>query len=103
MRLENKENDSCDDGDDARLKECRRIVRNRNGSVRKRSMFSEYANTFCITLARWTRSCNHRREDKSNGDADDLILPSNEDWRYRVYYRLVELQRECDVDLRKKR
>ncbi|CAK9802523.1 Pyruvate dehydrogenase E1 component subunit alpha, somatic form, mitochondrial [Anthophora plagiata] len=101
--MKGKENDTCDDGDDARLKECRRIVRNRNGSVRKRSMFSEYANIFCITLAEWTRSCNHRREDKSNEDIDDLILPSNEHWRYRVYYRLVELQRECDVDLARKR
>ncbi|XP_026299628.1 uncharacterized protein LOC413907 isoform X3 [Apis mellifera] len=57
-------------------------------------MFEECAKIFRILLANWRRN-NSQLHDNEN--LEDLILPSNEDWRYRVYYQLVELQRESDA------
>ncbi|XP_076760908.1 uncharacterized protein LOC143429264 [Xylocopa sonorina] len=57
-------------------------------------MFAEYAKIFQIVLA----NCNQVRDNELSG-IRDLILPSNEDWRCRVYYKLVELQREFDADI----
>ncbi|XP_054012839.1 uncharacterized protein LOC128894853 [Hylaeus anthracinus] len=77
----------------------------RYGSFRNRRTFGKYAKIFRIVLARWISIYSQLRDEKLNEEAedDDLILPSNEDWRHRVYYRLVELQRECDAELAMKR
>ncbi|XP_031772259.1 uncharacterized protein LOC100871303 isoform X2 [Apis florea] len=57
-------------------------------------MFEECAKIFRILLANWRRNNNQLHDNELNENLEDLILPSNEDWRYRVYYQLVELQRE---------
>ncbi|KZC04711.1 Pyruvate dehydrogenase E1 component subunit alpha-2, mitochondrial, partial [Dufourea novaeangliae] len=59
--------------------------------------FGEYAAILRTVLERWISVRGQLREEKLNEEAEELILPSNEDWRQRVYYRLVELQRECDA------
>ncbi|XP_017753318.1 PREDICTED: uncharacterized protein LOC108545959 [Eufriesea mexicana] len=61
-------------------------------------MLEEYAKICRILLTSWRQNCNQHCKDERNESVQDLILPSNEDWRYRVYYRLVELQRVCDID-----
>lgn len=65
-----------------------------NISVYQGRMFEECAKIFRILLVNWRRN-NSQLHDNEN--LEDLILPSNEDWRYRVYYQLVELQRESDA------
>ncbi|XP_076649535.1 uncharacterized protein LOC143357149 [Halictus rubicundus] len=61
--------------------------------------FSEYANTLRIVFKRWTSIRGQLRVEKLYEEAEELILPSNEDWRQRVYYGLVELQRACDKEI----
>ncbi|XP_050475566.1 uncharacterized protein LOC126866258 [Bombus huntii] len=92
--MNNKEDD-----EDAKLDGCLKL----NICSRKRNMFEEYSKIFRILLASWKENYGQLRNDEFNENLEDLILPSNEDWRYRVYYRLVELQRECDVDFVKRR
>ncbi|XP_033354713.1 uncharacterized protein LOC117236133 isoform X1 [Bombus vosnesenskii] len=87
------------DDEDAKLDGCLKL----NICSRKRNMFEEYSKIFRILLASWKENYGQLRNDEFNENLEDLILPSNEDWRYRVYYRLVELQRECDVDFVKRR
>lgn len=60
-------------------------------------MFEECAKIFHILLANWRRKNSQFHDNELNENLEDLILPSNEDWRYRVYYQLVELQRESDA------
>lgn len=60
-------------------------------------MFEECAKIFRILLANWRRSNSQLHDNELNKNLEDLILPSNEDWRYQVYYQLVELQRESDT------
>lgn len=92
--MNNKEDD-----ENAKLDGCLKL----NICSRKRNMFEEYSKIFRILLASWKENYGQLRNDEFNENLEDLILPSNEDWRYRVYYRLVELQRECDVDFVKRR
>ncbi|CAD1473978.1 unnamed protein product, partial [Heterotrigona itama] len=65
-------------------------------SARKRSTFEDYAKIFRALLASWRGNCNRLCNDELCETIEDLTLPSNEDWRYRIYYRLVQLQREYD-------
>lgn len=60
-------------------------------------MFEECAKIFHILLANSRRNNSQFHDNELNENLEDLILPSNEDWRYRVYYQLVELQRESDA------
>ncbi|XP_076623668.1 uncharacterized protein LOC143343051 [Colletes latitarsis] len=94
---------SCtkDDENDDRLENA--SMTRGNVRFRNRRTFIEYAKILRIVLARWISICSQLRDEKLNEEADDLILPSNEEWRHRVYYRLVELQRECDAELVMKR
>ncbi|XP_050582314.1 uncharacterized protein LOC126918450 isoform X1 [Bombus affinis] len=85
--MNNKEDD-----EDAKLEGCLKL----NVCSGKRNMFEEYSKIFRILLANWKENYSQLRNDEFNENLEDLILPSNEEWRYRVYYRLVELQRECD-------
>lgn len=61
-------------------------------------MLEEYGKICGILLTSWRENWKKRCGDEGKESVEDLILPSNEDWRYRVYYRLVELQRVCDTD-----
>lgn len=67
-------------------------------SLRRSSLFSLYAKIFRVLLTKWDRASlgETSEEDEYSRELDTLVLPSNEDWRLRVYYRLVELQRERD-------
>ncbi|KAK0180586.1 hypothetical protein PV327_002953 [Microctonus hyperodae] len=47
-------------------------------------------------LANWRESIDHAEEKELSKELDELVLPSNEEWRHHVYYRLVDLQREID-------
>lgn len=71
-----------------------KIITNLNISVYQGRMFEECAKIFRILLANWRRNNSQLHDNELNENLEDLILPSNEDWRYRVYYQLVELQRE---------
>lgn len=61
--------------------------------------FGEYAKMLRLVFERWVSIREQLRDEKLNEEAEELILPSNEDWRQRVYYGLVELQRECDAEV----
>ncbi|XP_076225467.1 uncharacterized protein LOC116430442 [Nomia melanderi] len=61
--------------------------------------FGEYAKILRLVFERWISIRGQLRDEKLNEEAEELILPSNEDWRQRVYYGLVELQRECDAEV----
>lgn len=71
---------------------------NENCTLRKtRITFALYAIIF-----RWLFA----RPDKANArevELDKLVLPSNEQWRQKVYYNLVELQRGTDPETMKKK
>lgn len=60
------------------------------------NLFTLYARVFQVMLAKWKERLRQAHEDEKAKELDDLILPSNEEWRYRVYYRLVDMQREID-------
>ncbi|KAK9296294.1 hypothetical protein QLX08_009630 [Tetragonisca angustula] len=72
-------------------------------SARKKSTFEDYAKIFRALLASWRENYNRLCNDELCENVEDLTLPSNEDWRYRIYYRLVQLQREYDVNSAKRR
>nr|XP_033331040.1 putative methyltransferase NSUN7 isoform X1 [Megalopta genalis] len=58
----------------------------------------DYVKILQLAFKRWTSIRGQLRDEKLNEEAEELILPSNEDWRQRVYYGLVELQRACDKE-----
>ncbi|XP_058790804.1 uncharacterized protein LOC131664006 isoform X2 [Phymastichus coffea] len=73
-----------------------------SSSLRRSSLFSLYAKIFRLLLSKWNGSGPSQVNEGSEVDEytrqlESLVLPSNEDWRLRVYYRLVELQRESDA------
>ncbi|XP_078040673.1 LOW QUALITY PROTEIN: uncharacterized protein LOC144471941 [Augochlora pura] len=59
----------------------------------------DYVKILQLAFKRWTSIRGQLRDEKLNKEAEELILPSNEDWRQRVYYGLVELQRACDKEI----
>lgn len=67
--------------------------------ARKTSIFTLYAKIFRLLLASQTPNLTELREK----ELEKLILPSNEEWRHRVYHSLVELQREKDAETEDKR
>lgn len=71
--------------------------------VRKTSLFTLYAKIFRLLLTTQLPSLGLLSEEKRNEELEDLILPSNEEWRHRVYHSLVELQREKDAETEDKR
>ncbi|XP_008551675.2 uncharacterized protein LOC103574095 [Microplitis demolitor] len=68
---------------------------------RKISLFGVYSKVFKVMLSNWKESIEHTEEEDRVRELDELVLPSNEEWRYQVYYRLVDLQRELDSTLDK--
>lgn len=91
LRYENE-----DDYDDARL-DTPSETSWRSSSVpvqKRRITFTGYAKVLRMILARYTLICEQVRDEQRDDQLADLVLPSSEDWRHRVYYRLVELQRE---------
>lgn len=80
----------------------RRRFNSGNRSLRRSSLFSLYAKIFRILLCKWDGTTPSQLDEGSELDEytrelESLVLPSNEEWRLRVYYRLVELQRESDA------
>ena len=73
----------------------RNLVSNKkNKSLRKTSIFTVYARVFRVMLSKWIRP--NFFDEEHRKELEELILPSNEEWRQHVYYRLVELQRQVD-------
>ena len=64
-------------------------------SSRKSGIFAVYAKAFRALLSKWIINSN-LIEEQHREELEELILPSNEEWRQQVYYRLVELQRQVD-------
>ena len=78
-------------------RELRRRRSNRN--LRRSSLFTLYAKIFRLLLSKWESGVVQEDTDsvdEYNKELEDLVLPSNEEWRLRVYYSLVQLQREND-------
>lgn len=73
---------------------------NVNIDTRKTSIFTLYARIFRLLLTSQTPKLNDELREK---ELEKLILPSNEEWRHRVYHSLVELQREKDAESEDKR
>ncbi|XP_014235604.1 uncharacterized protein LOC106658253 [Trichogramma pretiosum] len=69
-------------------------------NLRRSKLFSLYAKIFRLLLGKFESKDgfdeNAELVDDYSRELDALVLPSNEDWRLRVYYSLVELQREND-------
>lgn len=71
--------------------------------LRRSSLFTLYAKIFRLLLTKWDKT---GLDEEEKNDAENeylraletLVLPSNEEWRLRVYYTLVELQRELGRD-----
>ncbi|XP_032670129.1 uncharacterized protein LOC116843655 isoform X2 [Odontomachus brunneus] len=70
---------------------------------RKSSLFTLYAKIFRLLLATQLPTLSLLNDEGRNKELEDLILPSNEEWRHRVYHSLVELQREKDAETEEKR
>lgn len=61
------------------------------------NIFGVYSKVFKVMLAQWKESIEHAEDEERSKELDELVLPSNEDWRHQVYLRLVDLQREMDL------
>ncbi|KAL2713843.1 methyltransferase nsun7-like isoform x1 protein [Vespula squamosa] len=68
-------------------------------NTRKANMFDVYANIFRLIIVHWIPRFRFLEEEQRNKELNNLILPSNTQWRHRVYYTLVELQREKDIKI----
>ncbi|EGI67267.1 hypothetical protein G5I_04149 [Acromyrmex echinatior] len=64
----------------------------------KTSIFALYAKIFRLLLTAQIPNFSLLSEDLRNKELEKLILPSDEEWRHRVYHSLVELQREKDAE-----
>ncbi|XP_015171449.1 PREDICTED: uncharacterized protein LOC107063843 [Polistes dominula] len=65
----------------------------------KSNIFDVYTTIFRLIIVHWIPRVCLLEEEKREKELDDLILPSNTQWRHQVYYKLVELQRERDVEI----
>ncbi|RLU18140.1 hypothetical protein DMN91_010383 [Ooceraea biroi] len=65
---------------------------------RKPSIFTLYAKIFRLLLAVQTPNFSLLSDELRDRELEKLILPSNEEWRQRVYQWLVEFQREKDAE-----
>ncbi|KYN45229.1 Putative methyltransferase NSUN7 [Trachymyrmex septentrionalis] len=66
--------------------------------IRKTSIFTLYAKIFRLLLTAQIPNFSLLSEELRNKELEKLILPSDEEWRHRVYHSLVELQREKDAE-----
>ncbi|KAI4488310.1 hypothetical protein M0804_005158 [Polistes exclamans] len=65
----------------------------------KSNIFDVYTTIFRLIIVHWIPRVCLLEEEQKEKELDDLILPSNTQWRHQVYYKLVELQRERDVEI----
>lgn len=66
---------------------------------RKANIFALYAKIFRLLLTTQIPNFSLLTDELRNRELEKLILPSDEDWRHRVYHSLVELQREKDAEV----
>lgn len=66
--------------------------------ARKTSIFTLYAKIFRLLLTAQIPNFSLLSDELRNRELERLILPSDEEWRHRVYHSLVELQRERDAE-----
>ena len=66
----------------------------------KVNLFAVYARIFRLMLATSNES-KASEEDEYAKELENLVLPSNEEWRLKVYYGLVDQQRKLDASLPK--
>ncbi|XP_012542594.2 uncharacterized protein LOC105840257 [Monomorium pharaonis] len=66
---------------------------------RKTSLFTLYAKIFRLLLTAQIPNFSFLSDELRNRELENLILPSDEEWRHRVYHSLVELQREKDAEI----
>lgn len=71
--------------------------------ARKTSIFTLYAKIFRLLLTTHTPNFSLLSDELRNRELEKLTLPSNEEWRHRVYHSLVELQREKDAETEDKK
>ncbi|KAL0116807.1 hypothetical protein PUN28_010019 [Cardiocondyla obscurior] len=69
-----------------------------HSETRKTSIFTLYAKIFRLLLTARIPNFSLLSDDLRNREVENLILPSDEEWRHRVYHSLVELQRERDAE-----
>lgn len=67
-------------------------------NVRKTSIFILYAKIFRFLFTARPSNLSLLGDEERDRELEELILPSNEEWRQQVYHRLVELQREKDAE-----
>lgn len=67
--------------------------------ARKTSIFTLYAKIFRLLLTAQIPNFSLLSDELRNRELEKLILPSDEEWRHRVYHSLVELQREKDAEI----
>lgn len=67
--------------------------------ARKTSIFTLYAKIFRLLLTAQIPNFSLLSDELRNRELENLILPSDEEWRHRVYHSLVELQREKDAEV----
>ncbi|XP_014616005.1 PREDICTED: uncharacterized protein LOC106793519 [Polistes canadensis] len=65
----------------------------------KSNIFDVYTTIFRLIIVHWIPRVCLLEEEQKEKELDNLILPSNTQWRHQVYYKLVELQRERDVEI----
>lgn len=66
---------------------------------RKTNIFTLYAKIFRLLLTAQIPNFSLLSDELRNRELEKLILPSDEDWRHRVYHSLVELQRDRDAEI----
>ncbi|KAL6423142.1 hypothetical protein ACFW04_010079 [Cataglyphis niger] len=69
----------------------------------KTNIFTLYAKIFRLLLTTQISNFDLLSDELREKEFEKLILPSNEEWRHRVYHSLVELQREKDAETEDKR
>lgn len=77
--------------------------RSSDDGARKTSIFTLYAKIFRLLLTTQISNFDLLSDELRDKEFEKLILPSNEEWRHRVYHSLVELQREKDAETEDKR
>ncbi|XP_024873007.1 uncharacterized protein LOC112455366 [Temnothorax curvispinosus] len=70
-----------------------------DSEARKTSIFTLYAKIFRLLLTAQIPNFSLLSDELRNRELEKLILPSDEEWRHRVYHSLVELQRERDSEI----
>lgn len=76
-------------------------ILNKNKTCMKMNLFGVYSKVFKVMLSSWKETIEQAEEEERVKELEELILPSNEEWRHEVYYRLVDLQRELDSGIEK--